>query len=347
MRDRVRIAVIGCGFYAENHLQSWWHLQPEGADLVAVCDVDGAKAKSAGERFGVPNFTDAGAMLRAVRPDLVDIVTRHETHRALAELAISQGIAAIVQKPFATTLVDCEATVNAARRAGVWLAVHENFRFQAPMRAVRKAIADGVIGQPNWARILFRTGFDVYATQPYFLREERLVIADVGIHVMDLARAIMGEVVRLSCETQHRRPGILGEDTATMLLRHESGAVSVVECTFQAQRDPDPFPQTLMEIEGPDGTLIVHPGYKMSVIRRDGTTVQDISTPLLPWTAEPWHASQEGAFAACAHFLDRFRRGLAAETSGEDNLRTFALVDAAYRAAETHQAEVPFAWRQV
>ncbi len=345
MRDRVRIAVIGCGFYAENHLQSWRHLRPDGADLTAVCDMDAAKAKSAGERYGVPHYTDAEVMLRAERPDLVDIVTRHETHRQLAELAISQRIGVVVQKPFASTLADCVAIVEAAHRAGVWLAVHENFRFQAPMRAVRTAISTGVIGQPTWARILFRTGFDVYATQPYFLREPNLVIADVGIHVLDLARAIMGEVVRLSCETQQRRPGLVGEDTATMLLRHETGAVSVVECTYQAQRDPDPFPQTLMEVEGPDGTLIVHPGYRMSVTRHGKTTVQDISSALLPWTAEPWHASQEGAFSACAHFLERFRHGHAAETCGEDNLRTFALVDAAYRAAGSHQAEAPFVWR--
>lgn len=345
MRDRVRIGVIGCGFYAGNHLQSWHHLHPEGADLVAVCDIDAAKAEAAGRHHGVPYFTDAAEMLRAVTPDLVDIVTRHETHRSLAELVISHGIAVIVQKPFATTLPDCVAIVDCARRADVWLAVHENFRFQAPMRAVRAAIASGVIGPPTWARILFRTGFDVYATQPYFLHEERLVIADVGIHVMDLARAIMGEVVRLSCETQQRRSGLIGEDTATMLMRHQSGAVSVVECTYQARRDPDPFPQTLMEIEGPDGTLIVHPGYTMSVTCKGETKVQDISSPLLPWTAEPWHASQEGAFAACAHFLDRFRRGLAAETSGQDNLRTFALVDAAYRAASSHKSEEPFVWR--
>ena len=342
MRDSVRIAVIGCGFYAENHLQSWRHLQPEGADLVAVCDVDAARAKAAGERFGVPHFSDAANMLRAVTPDLADIVTRHETHRALAELAIAQGIATIVQKPFASTLADCVAIVDAAERSRVWLAVHENFRFQSPMRAARKVIADGAIGTPTWARIMFRTGFDVYRTQPYFLHEERLVIADVGIHLLDLARALMGEVVRISCETQQRRAGLRGEDTATMLLRHENGSVSSVECTFQSQRDPDPFPQTLMEIEGPEGTLIVHPGCRMSVVRSGAATMHDIAAPLLPWTAEPWHVSQEGAFAACAHFLDRFRRGLAAETSGADNLRTCALVDAAYRAAQSHRAEEPF-----
>ena len=344
MRDRVRIGIIGCGFYAENHLHSWQDLQPDGADLVAVCDVDAAKARSASERYTVPYFTDPAVMMDAVQLDLVDIVTRHETHRMLAELAISRGIAAIVQKPFATTLADCVAVVEAARRAGVWLAVHENFRFQAPMRAVRAAISAGEIGQPTWARITFRTGFDVYQTQPYFLTEERLVIADVGIHLLDLARSLMGEVVRISCETQRRKSGILGEDTATMLLRHESGAVSVVECTYQSQRDPDPFPETLVEIEGTDGTLIVSPGRTMRVLGQGDARTADIDSPLKPWTAHPWHVSQEGCFAACAHFLDSFRREVAAETSGVDNLRTFALVDAAYRAAETHSSEMPSIW---
>jgi predicted dehydrogenase len=51
--------------------------------------------------------------------------------------------------------------------------------------------------------------------------------------------------------------------------------------------------------------------------------------------------SQEGAYGACRHFLERFRAGAPAETSGRDNLRSFALVEAAYRAAETGAAVSP------
>jgi predicted dehydrogenase len=337
----VRIGVIGCGFYAEYHLQSWRHLAPQGAVLAAVCDLDAGKAARAGAAFGVPHFTDPAAMLDNVPLDVVDIVTRHETHRELAELAIARSLAVIVQKPFATTLADATAIVDAAERAGTWLAVHENFRFQAPMRRVADTLAKGEIGAPTWARIAFRTHFDVYQAQPYFLTEPRLAIADVGIHVLDLARAFLGEVSRISCETQSRKAGIAAEDTATMLLRHVSGAVSVLECTYEAHRDPDPFPETLLEIEGPSGTLAVHPGCRMTVTTAKGTRSMDISAPLLPWTAHPWHVSQEGAFAACAHFLDCLHRGVPAATSGADNLRTFALVDAAYRAADSQRAEAP------
>jgi len=339
----IRIGVIGCGFYAQNHLHSWRDLAAEGAVLAAVCDADLAKAEAAGRAFGVPFHTDATAMLAAGGLDAVDIVTRQDTHRALCELAISHGIATIVQKPFAPSWEDCLAIVAAAEAAGIFLAVHENFRFQAPMRQVRRVIDSGAIGEPSWARISFRTGFDVYRTQPYFYDEERLAIADVGVHMLDLARFLMGEVERISCETQRRNPKVRAEDTATMLLRHVGGAVSVVECSYEARRPDDAFPETLLEIEGPLGSILLKAGCRMIVTSRGTVTEEAVGAPLLGWTAHPWHVSQEGSYGACRHFLHCLQQGVPAETAGTDNLRTYALVDAAYRAAAEHRAVIPAA----
>ena len=341
----IRIGVIGCGFYAQNHLHAWKELGAEGAVLAAVCDVDAGKAGAAGQAFGVPWYTDVKEMLGAEKLDAVDIVTRQDTHRPIAETTIAHGISTIVQKPFAPTWEDATAIVEAAEKAGVWLAVHENFRFQAPLRAVRKVIDSGAIGTPSWARIAFRTGFDVYKTQPYFLEEEKLVIADVGVHLLDVSRFLLGDVSRIACETQRRNPRVKAEDdTATMLLRHESGAVSVVEVTYEARQADDYFPETLMEIEGPRGSIIVTAGCKMKVASDGEVSERDIGAPLLSWTSHPWHVSQEGAMGACRHFLDCLQRGVPAETRGEDNLRTYALVDAAYRAADEHRAIIPVRW---
>jgi predicted dehydrogenase len=76
------------------------------------------------------------------------------------------------------------------------------------------------------------------------------------------------------------------------------------------------------------------------------TTEEDIGSPLRSWTSNPWHVAQEGALVACRHFLDCLQRSVPAETSGKDNLRTYALVDAAYRAAEEHRAIVPAQWKE-
>lgn len=344
----IRIGVIGCGFYAPNHLNAWRHLASEGAVLAAVCDIDPTKAKAAGEIFDVPWYTDVAVMLGAEKLDTVDIVTRHDTHRAICEQTIAHGVSTIVQKPFATTWDDCIAIVETSMKADVWLAVHEDFRFQAPMRKVRETIESGAIGAPNWARITFRTGFDVYKNQPYFLTEDRLAIADVGIHTLDLARFFMGEVRHISCETQRRNPRVAAEDdTATMLLRHESGVVSVVECTYEARRNPDPFPEALVEIEGDVGSIVVRAGSRMQVTSHGKVTEKDIGSPLLSWTSHPWHVAQEGALGACRHFLDCLQRGVPADTSGRENLKTYALVDAAYRAAAEHRAVAPACWEGI
>jgi predicted dehydrogenase len=344
MAGEIRIGVIGCGFFAQNHLHSWKDLADQGARLTAVCDVDPAKAEAAGRNFGVPFYTDAGAMVSVEPLDAVDIVTRHDTHRPLCELTIAKGLPTIVQKPFAPTWEDCVAIVDAAARADVWLAVHENFRFQAPMRAVRRVIDSGAIGDPNWARIRFRTGFDVYKTQPYFYEEKRLAIEDVGIHMLDLARFFLGEVEHICCETQRRNPKVRAEDTATMLLRHTSGAVSVVECTYESRRLPDPFPETLLVIEGSKGAVALDSGCRMTVTSNGEAHTEDAGSPLLSWTSHPWHVAQQGVIGACGHFLDCLKRTVSAETSGADNLKTYALVDAAYRAAEEKRAVKPASW---
>jgi predicted dehydrogenase len=341
MKERVRVGLIGCGFFARNHLYSWKDLAPAGADLVAVCDTDPAKAKAAAEAFEVAGYTDAEAMFRAENLGLVDIVTRMDTHRLLAELAFRHGVATVVQKPFAPTWADCVAIVEAAEEAGVFLAVHENFRFEAPIRTVKDVLDTGAIGAPSWARIAFRTGYDVYSNQPYFYDEERLVILDLGVHVVDVARFLLGEVAHVSCETQRRNPKVRAEDTATMLLRHVSGAVSVVECTYEAKKLPDPFPQTLIEIEGPKGAVVLTPGYRMEVTAAGGMQARDIEIPKLSWAAPPWHMVHASVHATCAHMLDCVRTGREAETSGRDNLRTYAVCEAAYEAASSGRAVTP------
>ena len=340
--QQISIGLIGCGFFARNHLNAWRDLASDGAVLTAVCDIDPARAKAAAAEFGVARwYSDAAEMFAREKLGLVDIATRMDTHRALVELALRHRVPTVVQKPFAPGWDDCVAMVEAAAQAGVFLAVHENFRFQAPMLRVREVLASGAIGTPSWARITFRTGYDVYRTQPYFLAEERFSILDIGIHVLDLARVFLGEVVRVSCETQRRNPKVRAEDTATMLLRHESGAVSIVEHTYESRKLPDVFPETLLEIEGDRGAIVVKPGLLMDVTSDGRTTTSDIGTPLLSWTSQPWHVAQQSVLTTCAHMLEAVRNGRDAATSGAENLRTFALVEAAYESAAEGRSATP------
>ena len=230
---------------------------------------------------------------------------------------------------------------KAAKTAGVFLAVHENFRFQTPLRRVADVLRSGEIGTPSWARISFRTGYDLYKTQPYFYDEERFIILDLGVHTLDIARVFMGEVAHLSCETQRRNPKVRAEDTATVMLKHVSGAVSVVDFSYESRKLPDPFPETSLEIEGQNGAVVVEAGLKMRVTVNGATREEDIGAPLLHWTSKPWHVAQESVLITCRSLLDAFRAGKPAPTSAADNLKTYALAEAAYESASTGRTVKP------
>lgn len=345
MNEKTRVAVVGCGFFAQNHLHGWKDLAAEGAELVAVCDSDKQKAQAASGKFGVPAFSSLQEMIDAVKPGLVDVVTRMDTHRTICAELAGKRIAAIVQKPLAPSWADCVAMAETASRHGSFLAVHENFRFQTPMLQVRKLLEQGAVGEINWARLAFRTGFDVFSNQPYLYDEERLVILDLGIHVLDLARIFLGEAVRVSCETQKRNARVRADDTASMLLRHASGAVSTVECTYMAKRHPDPFPHTRLEIEGSKGSLILNSDDE--IILSDGSSSRSIavSNPLSGWMERPWHVVQRSVYETNRQILASLRKGERAATDIADNLKTYALVEAAYASANLGTAQAPPQWR--
>ena len=342
MADRVGVAVIGCGFFAQNHLHAWQDLGQQGAELIAVCDIDVEKAKAAAARFNVPRwYARLDDLLAAERPDLIDIVTRVETHKEQTLKTIAHGVPTIVQKPFAPTLADCREIVTSARKAGMFLAVHENFRFQKPLRRIAELVQEGAVGTPSWCRVSFRTDYDIYRGQPYLLKEPRFVISDLGVHVCDLARLYLGEVEQVTAETQRRNPEARGEDTATMMLKHIGGAISVVECTYGAHRVPNIFPQTLVELEGTKGSIMLHPDYHLEVASNGDVRMERAEAELLPWAQRPWHVVQESVLATCSEILNALRQGRPAQTSGDDNFKTFAVCEAAYISAATGKAAQP------
>ena len=328
-----RGALIGCGFFARNHMHGW--AETKEAEIVAVCDLDRAKAEVFAREFGVAGiWTDAEGMLSEVRPDFVDVATTVESHRRLVELCLGHEALTVCQKPFAESYADGLAMVEAAERAGRPLIVHENFRWQKPMRMLRKQVEAGAVGRPQFARITFRHGYpDLYVNQPYLAEIEDLALMDVGLHLFDVARSLMGGVERLSCETQRLNPKVRGEDAFIALLRHEGGAVSSVESSFSSKIEPDPFPETLVWLEGSDGTLELTFGYRVRLHRHGGVEEIDAEPSVPAWGARPWHAIQESVAAFEAHVVDVLNGDAEPQPSGRHNLGTLATALAAYRAS--------------
>jgi predicted dehydrogenase len=329
-----RGVLIGCGFFARNHMAAWAEIAE--VDIIAVIDRDPARAAAYARDFGIPHWgSDAAALLAEVKPDFVDIATTVTSHRALVELAAQHARLVICQKPFAETLEDAAAMVAACDARGVQLAVHENFRWQRPVRAVKALLDQGAIGAPRWLRLSFRHGYDIYANQPYLAEVRDLALTDIGLHLFDMVRHLMGDATRLSCEVQRRNPRVAGFDAFHALLRHGSGAVSSVECSFHSTLSPDPFPQSLLVVEGDGGTIEVTEGFRLRLHRDGRAEEQDVEPPCPAWGARPWHLIQDSVAAFQAQIPAALSGGAEMAPSGAHNLKTLSMVLAAIRAGDT------------
>jgi predicted dehydrogenase len=332
----LRGGLIGCGFFSINHLHAWRDI--EGASIIALCDRDPSRLAIAGDQFCIaPRYAEAEEMLAKEKLDFVDIATTVSSHRPLVEFAARHGVGVICQKPFAPSMHDAEAMVTACRDASVPLMVHENFRWQSAIQTLGAIISNGEIGAPFWGRVSFRSAFDVFSGQPYLATGERFIIEDLGIHVLDIARFLFGDVASVTARTLRVNPEIRGEDVATILLDHRNGVTSIVDCSYATRLAVEPFPETLVEVDGSAGSLRLSQGYQLVVTNAKGAHRQDLSPPLLSWASRPWHNIQESVQAIQQHWVDCLRADREPATSGRDNLKTLALVEAAYQSAKTRE----------
>ena len=94
----------------------------------------------------------------------------------------------------------------------------------------------------------------------------------------------------------------------------------------------------MIEIEGPKGAIVLKPSSILELTIDGKLSKEDVDPPVLPWAERPWHIVQESVLATSSHLLEALKSGRAAETSAADNMRTFALAEAAYEAANSGRA---------
>jgi len=332
--DDLRFAVLGAGFWARFQLAAWRELP--GARCVALYNRTRARAEALAGELGIPAvYDDAEALVRREKPDFLDIITDPGTHRRFVLLAAAHRTPVICQKPMAPSLPEAEEMVRACRGAGVPFFVHENWRWQAPLREAKALLAGGRIGRPFRARLQFSCSFPVFDNQPFLRELDQFILADIGSHVLDAARFLFGEARSLFCVTRRVHPDIRGEDVATVAMRMESGAAVTCEMSYASRTEHERFPQTYLFAEGEEGSLALGPNYEIRTTTGSGTESRRCPPPHYPW-ADPAYDLVHASIVPCNADLLRALRGEGpAETTGEDNLRTARLVFASYESART------------
>lgn len=335
----MRVALTGCGFWSRFQLAGWREL---GVPVVAVHSRNERRVRATADAFGIERaYTDLDRMVAEGGFDVLDVCSDVPGHRPAVLAAARAGLAVICQKPLSDRAEEVAEMAEACRAAGVWWAVHENWRFQRPFRRIRQWLDQGVLGRVYRVRLSYLQSFDVFANQPQLRSADRFILMDLGTHLLDTARYLGGEVDSLFCLTARVRSDIAGEDSATVLLRFSSGAHGIVEMTYAGLRERDEFPSTFALIEGEGGSIELGGGCELRLTTSAGTSVELARPALYDW-ADPAYALVHASIVDCLRGLrDAYVRGCPAETSGEDNLRTLGLVFGCYDSAETGQAVRP------
>jgi len=333
MATPTRVALLGCGYFAEFHREAWCRL--DDAQLVAVCDRGDNRAQDfAGRSPGARAYRDAAAMLDATRPDLLDIATPPASHLELVKLAAQRDIPVICQKPLAPTLDEATEIVETAETAGISLVVHENIRFAPWHQEIHRLIRAGQLGQLHGIAKRLRPGDGqgpaaYLARQPYFQTMERFLVHETAIHWIDTFRFLLGEVTGVFARLRRLNPAIRGEDAGIILFEFAGGGSGVFDGNRLNEHPSDNLRRTMGElwVEGEAG-----------VLRLDGAGRLFLK-PHGEAEREHGYAWKDKFFAGDAvyntqrHILARLRAGTTPANTGRAYLRNFQVEEAIYRSA--------------
>ena len=330
----LNFAIFGTGFWSRYQLAAWRELP--GAQCVALYNRTRSKAEALGKEFGIDAiYDDAERLLDECRVDFLDIITDVSTHSRFVALASERGLPAICQKPFAPTMQEAQELAAACRDRGTALYIHENFRWQRPIRQLKGFLDDGLIGAPYRAQIDFRCSFPVFRNQPFLKDLDQFILTDLGTHILDVARFLFGEATTLFCHTSRYHEDIRGEDVATVMLSMANGASVVCNLGYAAPLKTEKFPQTLVHVEGSEGSVDLGLDYELSITDTSGTRTKAYPPPSYAWADSAYDVVHSSIVDCNANLLAALRGEGSAETTSEDNLKTLELVFEAYRSAET------------
>lgn len=155
----LKIAIVGCGKIADGHVEEIAKMR-QLASVVAVCDREPLMAEQLAWRYGIErHYGDYEELLERERPDVVHITTPPQSHLALAARALDAGSHVYVEKPLTPTHADAVKLIEHAERAGRLLTVGYTYLYDPPAVAMRRLLADGVLGSPVHVESIY--GYDL------------------------------------------------------------------------------------------------------------------------------------------------------------------------------------------
>jgi predicted dehydrogenase len=317
---RHRIAVVGAGGVSAMHFDGF-RMRPDRIDVVAVVDPSAERREWAVATYGVPNaYSNIAEALAGIDFDIAVVCTpshvRVETVRDLA----AAGKHILVEKPFADGIDEARELVRLTDKAGVQLAVDQNFREHYGFELARGLIHAGRIGRVrviNHRELMHRVDEGWRNDQPHH------ALMVMGVHWLDGFRRLIDQDAEWLVARTFSSPSVpaVGETDANVQIHFGDVTVTYTDSFSSWITQWDTI------VLGDEGTLHITGG-AITIAGPNGT--ETFTNELSTGENKPLTA-----YGALANLLDAVETGVEAPNSGRDNLKTVSLIDGVYRSAES------------
>jgi len=223
MTKPVRVAVVGCGYWGPNLIRNFKSL-PD-CDLTDLCDVSTARLKHLKSLYpDVTTHASFEEMLNGRELDAIVISTPVHLHHKLAMQSLNAGKHVMIEKPMASSVVQCEEMAAVARKKKLTLMVGHTFLYSPHVRKIKEIIKSGDIGD-----ILYITSRRLNLG---LFQKDINVVWDLAPHDISIIQYLMEEMpVSVNCQgNAHVTKGI--EDISNMTLTFSSGRYATVQTSW-------------------------------------------------------------------------------------------------------------------
>jgi len=273
-RRTLSVALLGTKFMGRVHSNAWRQAPrffdlPADIRMAAICGRDHAETRRAAKMLGWERAVyDWKAIMSDPNIDIVDICTPNDSHAKIAIAATRAGKAILCEKPLARNSAEARRMVDAVKRSRVPNMVCFNYRRLPAVALAEQLIAGGEIGERIYHfRARYAQDWIVDENFPMVWRLRSKVagsgaLGDIGAHIIDLARLLVGEIAAVSAvsETFVKRRLTKGrsyakvdvDDAVSVVGKFKNGAMLNLEATRFA---PGRKNQLNFEINGSRGSL--------------------------------------------------------------------------------------------
>ena len=348
LTDRARVALIGAGFAADIHAESYHRFVP-GADLVAVVSRDEDRARVFAHKHGIPRwFTDLDEAMTQSGCDIVDICIPNHLHAAAVITAANAGKHVIVEKPLCLTLEEADRMIAACRAQNVKLMYAEELCFAPKYERVRSLVRQGAIGTIYHLRQSEKHS-GPHSDWFYDINQSGGgALMDMGCHGFAWLRWMLAGCRPLSVYA-HMQTGLIHggrtqcEENSVSIVEFDGGAIGVVENSWAKHGGMD----DRVEVAGSEGVISADLFIGNSALTYSATGydyAMEKAGATQGWTfTTVEEAFNQGYPQELEHFVSCVRDDTTPVVTGEDGRAVLELVYAAYYSARTgKRVSLPF-----